>query len=313
MVISVVICTFNRAELLSTALQTLCAQTIDKSRYEIIVVDNNSKDNTRGVTEEFCRNYSNIRYGFEKTQGLSHARNHGWRIANGGYVAYMDDECMVPAQWLAVAMKIIERLVPAVFGGPYYGYLNSSAPHWWKMSYESFELSETAGSLKSGEYLRGGNIFIRRKLLETFGGFNASLGMSGEKIGYGEETQFQRHIRATMPDEIIYYDPELYLHHLVRPEKMKLRRILYSHFIDSRYSYHVFREKIAKKNNLPLLRLMVQAVKITFTSLWEFIFAILRRDRNRYPYLQNYLYENTVKQLSAIGFIYERYTRGFEN
>ena len=140
--ISVVICTYNRAELLANGLQSLCEQTLTMSHYEVIVVDNNSNDNTRAVTENFCQQYPNIRYFFETQQGLSHARNRGWREAKADYVAYIDDECKVPSQWLTIAKQIIDRLSPAVFGGPYYGYHNTLPPRWWKESYEAFEHCE---------------------------------------------------------------------------------------------------------------------------------------------------------------------------
>ena len=97
-IISVIICTYNRAELLSTALQTLCEQTTNKSRYEIIVVDNHSQDNTHAVFEDVRHRYPNLRYCMEKRQCLSHARNRGWRESQGIYVAYIDDECKVPDQ-----------------------------------------------------------------------------------------------------------------------------------------------------------------------------------------------------------------------
>jgi glycosyltransferase involved in cell wall biosynthesis len=63
--------------MLLTALEFLCLQTIDVSVYEVIVVDNNSTDNTNIVVDEFCR---------ESNQGLSHARNRGWREARGQYM-----------------------------------------------------------------------------------------------------------------------------------------------------------------------------------------------------------------------------------
>jgi len=226
-IISVIICTYNRAEFVGTALKSLCEQTAEKTQYEVIVVDNNSEDNTRVITQEFCRRYPNIRYCLEKRQGLSHARNRGWQESQGKYVAYIDDECKVPAQWLEVALQIIKEFSPAVFGGPYYGYHNSPKPRWWKDSYGAFEPSKTAGVLTQGEYLRGGNFFIHRTLLETIGGFDSRYGMAGQKIAYGEETELQRRIRAMRPDELIYYDPKLYVWHLVRPEKMVLRWILY--------------------------------------------------------------------------------------
>jgi len=303
--ISVVICTYNRAELVASALQTLCEQTVNKSHYEVIVVDNNSKDNTHAVTKDFSIRHPNIRYCFEIQQGLSHARNRGWREAKGAYVAYIDDECMVPAQWLAVAYQIIEKISPAVFGGPYYGYHNSSTPRWWKKSYESFGHSETARALIDGEYLRGANIFIKRSLLTMIGGFNVELGMSGQKLAYGEESHLQRRIRTTTHNEVIYYDPELYIYHLVRPEKMTWRYILNSRFVGGRHVYRVFWENTPQ---VPRFQLMVQIIITLFRLFADILVGLLKRDRKRYPYLQNYLYEKTFFYVQKLGFICERYT-----
>ena len=66
---------------------------------------------------------------------------------NWKMIAYIDDECKAPPQWLATAKRIIDRLSPAVFGGPYYGYHNSLPPRWWKESYEAFEPCDTARAL----------------------------------------------------------------------------------------------------------------------------------------------------------------------
>lgn len=306
--ISVVICTYNRAGLLSNALQTLCEQTINKSHYEVLVVDNNSRDNTHAVTKDFSLRYPNIRYCFEIQQGLSHARNRGWREAKGAYVAYLDDECKVPAQWLAVAYQIIENLSPAVFGGPYYGFHNSSAPRWWKKSYESFGHSETARALIEGEYLRGANIFIKRSLLAMIGGFNVELGMSGQKLAYGEESHLQMRIRENTNNEIIYYEPKLYIYHLVRPEKMTWRYILNSRFVGGRHIYTVFWDKTSQIPRPPQLQLLAQAIVTLLRFFADIFIGLLQRDRKRYPYLQNYLYEKTFAHVQKLGFIYERYT-----
>ena len=304
--ISVVICTYNRAELLANALQTLCEQTINKFHYEVLVVDNNSKDNTRAVTKDFCRSYPNIRYCFEKRQGLSHARNRGWREANGLYVAYVDDDCKVPTQWLTVAKKIIEEQSPSVFGGPYFGYRYTSIPYWWKESYRDFRLSDTARALTPGELLRGPNIFIRRRLFQMIGGFNVKYGMSGKNIAYGEESELQRRIRAAMPDELIYYDPELYVYHLVPSEKMTWRYILNSRFVGGRYIYKVFRGDTTQATGLSQIKLPVLAILTIFRFFASFLVGVLRCDRKRYPYLQNYLYENTFIHVQKLGMIYEQ-------
>jgi glycosyltransferase involved in cell wall biosynthesis len=302
-----VICTYNRAGLLTNALQTLCQQTLKTTHYEVIVVDNNSQDNTRDITEDFSRLYPNIRYCLETRQGLSHARNRGWREAKGAYVAYIDDECKVPVQWLTIAKQIIERLAPAVFGGPFYGFHIGPKPSWWKESYGSFEPSETARELTQSEYLRGGNLFIRQRMLQTVGGFDYRYGMSGQKLGYGEETELQRRIRATMPTELIYYDPKLYVYHLVRLEKMRLGWILYSHFASGRNAYHVFQDTTARAAGSPRLKLPVLAVLTFFRFFADFLAGTLRRDRKRYPHLQNYWVERTFEHVQTLGWVYEHY------
>lgn len=306
--ISIVICTFNRAELLSDVLQTLSEQTLEASCYEVIVVDNNSQDNTRYITEEFCRGYANIRYCFEARQGLSHARNRGWREANGLYVAYVDDDCVVPAQWLTVARKIIEQESPGVFGGPYYAHHFTSVPYWWKESYEGFGLSDTARALIPGELLRGANIFIKRRLLQITEGFNDAYGMSGKNIDFGEESELQKRIRSAMPDELFYYDPELYIYHLVRPEKVTWRYIMRSRFAGGRNIYKVFRDDTTQETSLSQITLPVLAGLTIFRFFASFLVGVLLRNRGRYPYLQNYLYEKTFMHVQKLGFIYERCT-----
>ena len=305
--ISVVVCTYNRAELLATCLQTLCEQTLAMSDYEVLVVDNNSQDNTRDVAEDYCRRFPNIRYFFETNQGLSHARNRGWREAKGAYVAYIDDECKVPSQWLTVAMGIIDRLSPAVLGGPYYGYHSSLPPRWWKESYETFEPCDTARALYPGEYLRGGNIFVQRCLLELTGGFDVALGMSGKKLSYGEESHFQRRLRANKPEELIYYDPKLAIYHLVRPEKTTWRYILSSRFSSGRHIYSVFWENTPHSARLFHLQLLAQGALVFLRFFGDLSIGVLRRDRKRFPYLQNYLYENTFMHVQTLGLLYERY------
>lgn len=308
--VSVVICTYNRAGLLTDALQTLCDQTIDKSLYEVIVVDNNSKDDTRAVTEDFSLRFQNVKYYFETRQGLSHARNRGWREANGPYVAYIDDDCKVPRRWLKTATEIIRQIAPAAFGGPYHAFYNSPKPFWWKDWYESFELSPKARPLYGFEYLRGGNIFFRRQVLDEMAGFDTVLGMSDKELGYCEETELQRRIREAMPDELIYYDPGLQVFHLVRPEKMTPRRILNSSFTCGRHSYNVYQDKNFKGVRPVKLNLLIKAWATLLFFFTDFFVGMLRRDREQYPYLQNYLYENTLQYVGVLGEIYEQYMNG---
>ena len=305
--ISVVICTYNRGKLLADALSTVCNQTLDPSVYEVIVVDNNSTDNTNEVVKGYRRRFTNVSYCIEPHQGLSRARNRGWREAKGEYVAYIDDDCKVPEQWLTVAKKIIEQISPDVFGGPYFSFYNTPKPHWFKDSYGSREHGKEARFLTDNEYLSGGNIFFRRELLEILGGFDVSLGMSGQRLAYGEETALLRHIRETMPEQIIYYDPEMYVHHLVHSKKMSLPWVIRQRFVDGRYSYRVFKNN----SNTPGARQSLQ-IRQSVENLCKVVLSFTRnarrRDRVRYPYFQNYLYEEVFGHIKSIGILYEQYS-----
>jgi len=306
--ISVVLCTYNRAELFANALNTLCEQRLETSLYEVIVVDNNSKDSTSEIAKNFCRDHPNIRYFLETHQGLSHARNRGWQEARGLYVAYVDDDCKMPASWLTIAVEIIDKIAPAVFGGPYFAFYDSPKPYWWKDRYGSYEQSRLSRPLRRLEYLRGGNIFFRRKVLEEMNGFEVGLGMSGQTLGYGEETHLQRRIRSEMPNDIIYYDPRLYTYHLVRSEKMCIRWILYSHFVNGRNSNEIF-QQTSHNGRSNKLELLCQAILILFKLQASYLNGLLRRDRERYPYLNNYLCENTSTYFAMFGELYDEFIR----
>ncbi len=99
--VSVVICTYNRCDMLPQALESVLAQETGGVRYELIVVDNNSQDGTREVVEAFLRyGYSNMRYIFEGKQGLPHARNTGMMYARAPIIAFTDDDVRVTKDWV---------------------------------------------------------------------------------------------------------------------------------------------------------------------------------------------------------------------
>ena len=305
--ISVVVCSYNRAELLSMALQTLCDQTLEPATYEVIVVDNNSVDNTRAVVEGFARRHFNIHYYLEPEQGLSHARNRGWKEARGEYVAYIDDDCKVPEEWLAVAKDIIVRVSPSVFGGPFYAFYNTPKPRWYKDSYGSHEPGKQARVLDRPECINiyGGNAFFLRTVLEATGGFDCKLGMTGGKLAYGEETALIRMIASRIPEHVIYYDPRLYVYHLVQPQKMTIRRTIQASFIRGGYSHRVFQSHAPLK--VGRRRILKEAVRTSIAMSIDLARSLFRRDRVRYPYIQHYWYENTLRHVRKLGMLYEEY------
>lgn len=286
-------------------LQTLLEQTLVLDKYEVIVVDNNSKDNTRELVDVFAQKYSNIRYCFEPKQGLSHARNRGWQEAKGEYVGYIDDDCKAPKQWLQIAEKVIECFSPGVFGGPYYPFYNDPKPYWFKDLYGALYMGKESRILDDDEYLSGGNIFFRRELLAKTNGFNPSLGMAGRKISTGEETALQFYIRTNSPNEVIFYEPELFVYHLVPLKKMNLKyKLLLSFVAGSSYHKAVNHTSSSKIDS----RIKILSKMIIFVPKWMYYLTVktILRNRSKFPYYKNYWYEIAIKKVSIIGALYEQ-------
>lgn len=306
-VLSVVVCTYNRAGLLATVLQTLCTQTADRSDYEVIVVDNNSSDATRQVVQRFQRDCVGVHYRFEPRQGLSHARNRGWQEARGRYVAYIDDDCRVPNSWVALAKNVIDRIGPAAFGGPYSAWYNAPKPRWFRDAYGSHVQGDVARELAWWEFLDGSNIMIRRTLLERLNGFRAGLGMVGTTLGYGEETELLRRIRAIVPRETIHYEPTLQVEHLVGAEKMSLWWMAKQRFIGGRSTYHVFGPDPNCRDGG--WAVCSRAGRVLGALALDCIRAAFRVERTRYPHMQNYFCERVLPHLQNLGRIHEQCCR----
>jgi glycosyltransferase involved in cell wall biosynthesis len=298
--ISVVICTHNRSSLLKQVLETLCEQTVDASLFEVIVVDNLSTDDTAQVSAAFTSKNLHFRYFLEPVAGASAARNRGWKEASGDYVAFTDDDCKIPPDWITKALEIMRTKAPMIFGGPYFPFYITKKPKWFKDAYGSSETMPEARPLSASEYISEGNLFCSRRLFEQYGGFVTDLGPSGGALGFGEGTEWMNRVRAKEPDMLVYFDPNLYVYHLVKPERYDWSHIIRRRLLDGRVTYRVF----GSKNGSPS-----GAGRILLKTLWhsiclplDMITAFVSRDRARYPYVQNYWFEHSLKYLSSIAY-----------
>lgn len=304
--ISIVVCTFNRSDVLQGCLESLENQTLDPACFEVLIVDNNSTDATKQVGERFVKQNSNFHYCFEANQGLSHARNRGWAEATGDWIGYIDDDAKASRVWLETARKIIVNQRPDIFGGPYYAFYDSAKPQWFADRYASSEKGPTPRNLNGNEFLSGTNIFFRRELLSSIGGFDPNLGMSGAQIGYGEETALMITARKRFPDLEIFYDPSLYVFHLVPPHKMTFAWLARQRFVAGRWSARVF----GARSRTFWTRVLSSGIKVALLSLYFGVDLVrsLWRDGAVYPTPQNYVYEHSLPILMRIGSAWEKLT-----
>jgi glycosyltransferase involved in cell wall biosynthesis len=302
MLISVVTYTYNRADILKNLLESICSQTLDPESFEFIVVDNHSTDRTKSLVELFCSRCNNFRYVFEEKIGTSLARNRGWQEAKGEYIAFIDDDGKAPPDWLDTAMVIIQEMQPDVFGGPVLPYYTSPKPIWFQDKYATISKGELARPLESNEFLSGSNLFIRREILEAVKGFDQHLGPHGTSFGYGEETDLQRRIRAIFSEGCIWYEPKFYNYHLFREEKFSLLWQARAKFALGRFSYLVFSNG---KHQLEL-RHLLGVLFMPFKIAYLISFGLILRDRNKFPYPQNYYFEKSLNDIRIFGKLIER-------
>lgn len=239
MKLSIVICTYNRAFYLQKCLNSIITQIASDS--EIIVVDNNSTDNTREIVHSLQSTEATIRYIPEVKAGLSHARNKGLAEANGEWVCFIDDDVIIMKEYVNRALFLIKSRHYDFFGGKVIPLYLTKKPNWIPDTLNRFELNfHELTELKEG-YVIGANMIMRKHIVTDLGGFSAQLGMQEGKIRYAEEDQIQELLRSE--GYKIAYDPFLVVEHIVTHEKYSLRWHLKSKFAHARDSYQLCKNR----------------------------------------------------------------------
>lgn len=290
--VSVVVCSYNRARILKHCLQSLLEQDAAKNLYEVIVVDNNSNDNTAEVAQGFVENNINFRVLFENEQGLSHARNLGFKEARANYVAYLDDDAKAFRNYVNRMIWVIDNFDFDAFGGRYVPWYLSPKPKWFSDEYGSNGYKLKKIGVLEDDFIDGGVSVFKKKVLESLGGFPTGLGMRGKKISYGEETNLQ--IKMRKMEFKIGFDPDLVVEHLVDNYKYDVFWFLKSAYANGRDSWAAF-ELIPK---WPLIfRIAAGMGYIFFVNLIKYT-PKLKQDNY---FIQNWCIDTIAPVLNRIG------------
>jgi len=225
--ISIVVCTYNRSESLIKTLESIQKLTMpDHIKWELIIVNNNSSDDTEKIIKEFINDCScNIKYCFEKAQGLSYARNHGIEKASGMIIAFTDDDVVVEPDWLRNIFNAFQEHNNLwCVGGKILPVWSMPRPSWL-----CDKLLSALAMLDLGNEIKvlimptlwGANMAFRTQVFSIYGNFDTSLGRTKDKLYVGEETAI---IKSLIKDgkRVLYY-PFAVVHHAVEMDRINKR------------------------------------------------------------------------------------------
>ena len=237
--ISIIICSYNRGHNLAECFKWLENQVLpDTVQWEVLLVDNNSTDSTKTITEQFSQQSNlNIRYVFEAEQGVAFARNKGLKEAKGEYLIYIDDDIRVTDKWLQTIYHVFNKYDCDIVGGRIHIESPSSLPAWITpdmygfLGYQNFgDQEHQMDGIK--EFPFSGNMGLHRRVIEKIGYFDVSMGRKGEglkkeELYKGEETDFCH--RLANSGGTFYYHPDALVFHKILPHQLTKRFFLILH------------------------------------------------------------------------------------
>jgi len=229
--LSVIIPTRNRADLLKSALQSLETQTLPSNFFEVLVIDNGSTDNTRQVVELARQRLGNVRYFYDPTPGLHVGRHLGMKMAESDILVYADDDIEAFPTWLEAIAESFQDPEVVLVGGKNLPKWESEPPEWilkmWEPDKNGDRVLGYLSILDLGNerkfinpfYVFGCNFSIRKKILLEAGGFHPDA-FPQELIKYRGDGE--SHVSRYISDHNYkaLYHPQASVYHIVPSSRL---------------------------------------------------------------------------------------------
>lgn len=318
--ISVIICTYNRGEYLRKVLFDLIRQeTVSDVSFEVIIVDNNSMDNTKQVCEEFIVRCPEVfRYVFEERQGKTFALNMGIRESRGNVIAFTDDDVVIDERWV-ISIKQAFKANPdcMAFGGRVVTIWPDTLPPWiaregaFRNTDGAIVEHDFGGFVKSYPLNRlfppiGANMFFARGIFEKYGGFNEKLNQGMKKIPMLEDTEFCD--RLMKNKENILYIPDSVVYHPVYQNRLTRDYFRKHAFKSGRAQYVISEQQRSgkyvilnlRKNSRIILNIPLYLCRDIVVNFFKYVVAICKKKPQEIMYFEKAIIYNT-------GIIYETF------
>lgn len=201
--ISIIVPVYNEENNIRFLIKRLLNLNFPKDKYEIIVVDNNSKDDTPEIIKKYKVIYLN-----EKKQSSYATRNRGAKKAKGNILAFIDGDCVPDKEWLKNAnTHFINNKNVDIIAGDITLSINYSIPLKLIDIYQLITMGERQRNSEKEGKCSGGNLIVKRKIFEKIGYFDKRLISGGDGEWTKRATQYGFKIRY-YEDVKIYHPPE---------------------------------------------------------------------------------------------------------
>lgn len=216
---TVAICTLDRATSLQHAVASVAQQDFGRERYEILVVDNGSADDTPTVITRLAAVHANLRAATEPVRGVSAARNRALAEARAPWIVFIDDDATACAGFLAaLARTTSEERGAVAIGGRIDVEWSGSLPSWYEPGmdplYGRLDLGPRRRDLPRRATLYGSNLAASVAALRGAGGFAAGLGRVGRNLAACEDTDAVERLRRVPGGRVIWEPALRVVHHV---------------------------------------------------------------------------------------------------
>ncbi len=245
--VTIAIPTYNRARLLTQTLAGLTTQRYPAELLEILIIDNNSPDNTRDIVASFATAAHPPRHILETQQGANFARNRALAEARGEIIVYGDDDILMQPDWLHELMQPFAtdatRKIGAV-AGEVEPIFPDGCPDWVRGFHGLQNLRADTGPASDNAVPMSANLAFRCDALRTTGGWDINLGRKGGRVFGGEENGPIRRLRRA--GYTVWFAPKAKVLHQMPAARTTLRYVK-RHAFDSACSRVVGRVNLDRE------------------------------------------------------------------
>ncbi len=261
---SIIIPSFNRADEIRELLASIDALQFPVERFEVIVADDGSTDNTKEVVQEARGKYKySLQYFAQKNQGPGAARNLGMEKANGDFFIFVDSDVTVPPEWLANIDLALHREQADAFGGPD-TYRKDFPPLLKAINYSMTSFITTGGLRgKKGKkiakyYPRSFNMGLSRAVWQQIGGFSS--------LRHGQDIEYSHRILKSGAKVVFVSDAPVF--HKRRTNLRRFFRQVFNWGIARINLYKIDNQMLELVHALPALATLFVFLVLLLAIIW---------------------------------------------